>query len=200
MCADRFVHAIVVTSGKSRHDQATLFEHTCRQPLGDQSDDPSIVEIDVSQERADDRAWRPLLRINQDWLTLSKKDWTSQSRTQLIRRLPTASSNIGLAPGRAIMRVSRPAGFHHRPLAEPSVRLSPHSAPIRQTCRSYRAANVRKDSRFPGQAFRESAPSALSPLLRYAICRLSQLLRVQTGSHTQSKAVIFTTILIILIF
>ena len=35
------------------------------------------------------------------------------------------------------MRVSRPAEFHHRPLAEPSVRLSPHSAPIRQTCRSY---------------------------------------------------------------
>ena len=33
-------------------------------------------------------------------------------------------------------RVSRPAEFHHRPLAEPSVRLSPHSAPIRQTCRS----------------------------------------------------------------
>jgi hypothetical protein len=26
--------------------------------------------------------------------------------------------------------------LHHRPLAEPSVRLSPHSAPIRQTCRS----------------------------------------------------------------
>ena len=37
----------------------------------------------------------------------------------------------------ADMRVSRPAEFHHRPLAEPSVRLSPHSAPIRQTCRSY---------------------------------------------------------------
>jgi hypothetical protein len=35
------------------------------------------------------------------------------------------------------MRVSRPAEFRHRPLAEPSVRLSPHSAPIRQTCRSY---------------------------------------------------------------
>jgi hypothetical protein len=26
-----------------RHDQATLFEHTCRQPLGDQPDDPSIA-------------------------------------------------------------------------------------------------------------------------------------------------------------
>src|SRR5258707_11876413 len=37
----------------------------------------------------------------------------------------------------ADVRVSRPAELHHRPLAEPSVRLSPHSAPIRQTCRSY---------------------------------------------------------------
>src|ERR1019366_2440312 len=34
-------------------------------------------------------------------------------------------------------RVSRPVELHHRPLAEPSMRLSPHSAPIRQTCRSY---------------------------------------------------------------
>src|SRR5580704_2502406 len=37
----------------------------------------------------------------------------------------------------ADMWLSRPAEFHHRPLAEPSVRLSPHSAPIRQTCRPY---------------------------------------------------------------
>jgi len=37
----------------------------------------------------------------------------------------------------ADVRVSRPAELHHRPLAEPSVRLSPHSAPIRQTYRSY---------------------------------------------------------------
>src|SRR5467141_604427 len=33
--------------------------------------------------------------------------------------------------------LSRPAESHHRPLAEPSVRLSPHSAPIRQTGRPY---------------------------------------------------------------
>ena len=37
----------------------------------------------------------------------------------------------------ADMRVSRPAELHRRPLAEPSVRLSPHSAPIRPTCQSY---------------------------------------------------------------
>src|SRR5258707_4455655 len=37
----------------------------------------------------------------------------------------------------AYMRLSRPAESHHRPLAEPSVRLSPHSAPIRQPGRPY---------------------------------------------------------------
>ena len=53
----------------------------------------------------------------------------------------------------ADMRVSRPAEFHHRPLAEPSVRLSPHSAPIRQTFRSYRSASVQRGSRFLGLTF-----------------------------------------------
>ena len=33
-------------------------------------------------------------------------------------------------------RVSRPAGLHHRPLAEPDVNLSAHLAPIKQTRRS----------------------------------------------------------------
>src|SRR3989442_12086331 len=45
--------------------------------------------------------------------------------------------------------VSRPAEFHHRPLAEPSVRLSPHSAPIRQTFRSYRSPSVQRGSPSP---------------------------------------------------
>src|ERR1019366_3744600 len=40
--------------------------------------------------------------------------------------------------------VSRPVQLHHRPLAEPSMRLSPHSAPIRQTCRSYRSYRYRR--------------------------------------------------------
>src|SRR6267378_7057117 len=44
---------------------------------------------------------------------------------------------VSLSGFSATMRVSRPAELHHRPLAEPSVRLSPHSAPIKQTCRSY---------------------------------------------------------------
>src|SRR6266566_3201255 len=33
-------------------------------------------------------------------------------------------------------RVSRPAGLHHRPLAEPDVNLSAHPAPIKQTRQS----------------------------------------------------------------
>jgi hypothetical protein len=33
-------------------------------------------------------------------------------------------------------RVSRPAGFHHRPLAEPDMNLSAHPAPIKQTRQS----------------------------------------------------------------
>jgi hypothetical protein len=40
--------------------------------------------------------------------------------------------------------VSRPAGSHRQPLAEPSVRLAPHWAPIRQTRRLRRAASVRR--------------------------------------------------------
>jgi hypothetical protein len=38
-------------------------------------------------------------------------------------------------------------------VSEPSVRLSPHSAPIRQTCRSYRAASARTDLPFPEPTF-----------------------------------------------
>src|SRR5215471_13428329 len=38
-------------------------------------------------------------------------------------------------------RMSRPGESHPGPLAEPSVKLSPHSAPIRQTRRPYRFAN-----------------------------------------------------------
>ena len=51
------------------------------------------------------------------------------------RRAPHHESPQTTLP--ANVRVSRPAELHHQRLAEPSVRLSPHSAPIRQTCRSY---------------------------------------------------------------
>src|SRR5215471_8678279 len=54
------------------------------------------------------------------------------------------------------IRVSRPAEFHRQPLVEPSVRLSPHSAPIRQTCRSSRVANARRDPRAPWPALGET--------------------------------------------
>lgn len=43
------------------------------------------------------------------------------------------------------VRESRPVEFHHQPLAEPSVRFSSHSAPIRRTYRSCRVASERRD-------------------------------------------------------
>ena len=62
-------------------------------------------------------------------------------------------TNVNLDLSNLAERVSRPAELHHRPLAEPSVRLSPHSAPIRQTFRSYRSASVQRGSRFLGLTF-----------------------------------------------
>src|SRR5712691_437197 len=59
---------------------------------------------------------------------------------QRIQRLMLA------APRAKPIRSSRPAELHRQPLTEPSVRLSPHSAPIRQTHQSSRSANVQ---RFP---------------------------------------------------
>src|SRR5262249_61706477 len=38
---------------------------------------------------------------------------------------------------------SRPVESHHRPLIDPSVRLSPHWAPIRRTSRVCRSSSVR---------------------------------------------------------
>jgi hypothetical protein len=44
------------------------------------------------------------------------------------------------------IRTLPPEEFHLRPLAEPCVRLSPHTAPIRRTRRSCLSANARRDS------------------------------------------------------
>jgi len=49
-----------------------------------------------------------------------------------------------------------PWELHRQPLAEPSVRLSPHSAPIRQTCRSSRSASARRVLRCSLRCFGES--------------------------------------------
>jgi len=60
-------------------------------------------------------------------------------------------------PGVPLVRVgtrgsSRPAESHRQPLTEPSVRLSPHSAPIRQTHQSSRSANVQNIHAYPSPA------------------------------------------------
>ena len=63
-------------------------------------------------------------------------------------------------PGlRTTVRLSRPVGLHHRPLAEPDVNLSAHPAPIRQTYRSYPAANARRDPACRRRAVVESGSS-----------------------------------------
>src|ERR1039458_2831685 len=53
-------------------------------------------------------------------------------------------------------RMSRPTELHRQPLAEPSVRLSPHSAPIRRTYRPSRFASERRDPRAPWPAVAET--------------------------------------------
>jgi len=52
--------------------------------------------------------------------------------------------------------VSRPAELHHQPLAESSMRLSPHWAPITQTRRSCRAASARRGQGVFAPAFQQS--------------------------------------------
>src|SRR3954453_17041865 len=48
--------------------------------------------------------------------------------------------------------VSRPEGFHLRPLVELCVRLSPHTAPIRRTRRQFPSASVRTDAGFSSRS------------------------------------------------
>src|SRR3984893_9870720 len=67
-----------------------------------------------------------------------------------------SNPEVALQVPRAVERVSRPTELHRQPLAEPSMRLSPHSAPIRQTCRSFRSASARRVLRCPLRCFGES--------------------------------------------
>src|SRR5467141_1528606 len=60
-----------------------------------------------------------------------------QLRPHALADRPALYGEVPVPVFPADVRLSRPAESHHRPLAEPSVRLSPHSAPIRQTGRPY---------------------------------------------------------------
>ena len=58
--------------------------------------------------------------------------------------LPSVKTNTS-APGTfKFSRASRPVGSHHRPLSDPSVKVSPHWAPIRPTSRACRVSNVQR--------------------------------------------------------
>ena len=103
-----------------------------------------------SERRGCRRARRRSCRAGE---TLVAKTYSQASAPYMIR-----------GAGRRDTLVSRPAGVHRRPLAERCVRLSPHTAPIRQTRRSFRCASVRRDQRGSGPASRESGqPEPYAP-------------------------------------
>ena len=61
-------------------------------------------------------------------------------------------------------RESSPGELHSEALAEPSVKLSPHSAPIRQTHQSYQDSSARKDPLVPLRAVEEiGSPGPCDP-------------------------------------
>ena len=74
----------------------------------------------------------------------------------VFRALVASDSYEGDVPDMIRIRESSPGESHPEALAEPSVRLSPHSAPIRQTRQSSRVASGRRDPRIPSQAVVEN--------------------------------------------
>ena len=58
--------------------------------------------------------------------------------------------------GQRAALVTRPAELHRQPLAEPSVRLSPHWAPVKPTRRSCRDASARRGQGVFVPAFQQS--------------------------------------------
>ena len=89
-------------------------------PLDDVADDVryGIYTFITSAAKPDDFVLRDELRALAELGDLTSAAIRYQQRTEELED-----------SGRP--RVSRPVELHHRPLAEPSMRLSPHSAPIR---------------------------------------------------------------------
>ena len=73
--------------------------------------------------------------------------------------------------------VSRPVGSHHQPLAERWVRLSPHTAPIRQTRRSFKRLVCRIHRRHPVSSCFAECDHLARPLRSTAITAPSSRLR-----------------------
>ena len=95
---------------------------------------------------------RPLLAI----VDLVGGDWPNKLRAAIVRLFAGQASVPTDDIKETLLRLSRPAEFHHRPLAEPNVKLSLHSAPIKQTRQSSRFASVQRDPRTPSQAVEET--------------------------------------------
>lgn len=78
------------------------------------------------------------------------------------RRAPYRENSFPVLP--ADVRESSPGELHSEALAEPSVKLSPHSAPIRQTHQSYQDSSARKDPLVPLRAVEEiGSPGPCDP-------------------------------------
>jgi hypothetical protein len=110
---------------------------------------------DLARERA---------RKREDLLTATERDLSRIAAQVRRRHAPLrGTAEIGLAVGAVINRHRRVAGGISPPaLSDPSVRLSPHSAPIRQTRRLGCRASVRRVPRAYGRSFPGIAPHEFS--------------------------------------
>src|ERR1039458_2611896 len=89
----------------------------------------------------------------------SRSDSTVKSGSHSATEFRNKKAQLIQAPARVSYMVSRPAGFHRQPLAEPDMRLSLHPAPIKHDAFAYRIASARRARLVLGSIFRERAKS-----------------------------------------
>ncbi len=111
---------------------------------------------DGHEARAGIAAWVSFYNLRRPHQALGNRPPMAVLRAGVTGELGGAGVDMTLRLDNASALVSRPAEFHRQPLAGPSVKLSLHWAPIRQTRRSCRAANARRGRGALVPAFRES--------------------------------------------
>jgi hypothetical protein len=118
-----------------------------------------VVAVDDLPKPCTDVAWaimHPATELGLDSLEL-------RNHPHLRRNAPDGE-RVGLVPSPTVVRESSPGELHSEALAEPSVKLSPHSAPIRQTHQSYQDSSARKDPLVPLRAVEEiGSPGPCDP-------------------------------------
>ena len=111
---------------------------------------------DGREAKAGIAAWLAFYNHARPHQALANRTPMAAWRSGVSADIGTTAVDMPLRLDNAAALVSRPAEFHRQPLAEPSVKLSLHWAPIRQTRRSCRAANARRGRGALVPAFRES--------------------------------------------